>query len=48
MTHPLKKQGGRISIPTTAGLKVFRDRGVGTDDIEQAQYEYAGYWPQFK
>jgi len=48
VTYPLKKQRGRISIPTTAGVKVFRDRGMGTDDLEQAQYEYAGYWPQFK
>ena len=48
VTYPLKKQGGRISIPTTGGVKVFRDRGMGTDDLEQAQYDYAGYWPQFR
>ncbi|GAA4045312.1 hypothetical protein GCM10022409_34180 [Hymenobacter glaciei] len=47
MTFPLKKVRGRIVIPTSKGPKVFQDKGVGTDEVEQAQYEYAGYLPQF-
>lgn len=47
MTFPLKKVRGRIVIPTAKGPKVFRDKGVGTDNDDQAQYEYIGYLPKF-
>ena len=46
-TFPLKKQRGRIIIPVVKGQRVFKDRGVGTDNDDQAQYEYLGYLPQF-
>ena len=48
LTFPLKKARGRIVVPTSKGAKVFRDKGVGTDNDDQAQFEYVGYWPQFK
>lgn len=48
VTYPLKKQGGRISIPTTGGPRIFQDRVAGTDETNQAEHNYWGYWPQFK
>jgi hypothetical protein len=48
LTFPVKKQKGRIVIPTSKGPKVFQDKGVGTDNDDQEQYEYMGYLPQFK
>ncbi len=48
MTFPLKKVRGRIVIPTAKGLKVFQDKGMGTDSDDQELYEYAGYLPQFE
>ena len=47
MTFPLKKARGRIVIPTSKGPKVFQDKGVGTDDDDQAEYVYKGYLSQF-
>ena len=47
LTFPLKKQRGRIVIPTARGQRVFQDKGVGTDHDNQAQFEYVGYMPQF-
>lgn len=47
LTFPVKKTQGRLVIPIATGTRVFQDKGVGTDDIDQAQYEYAGYLPQF-
>ena len=47
LTFPLKKVRGRIVIPTAKGPKVFQDKGIGTDDIEQGEYLYHGYLPQF-
>jgi hypothetical protein len=47
VTFPLKKANGRLVIPTAKGRKVFQDRGVGTDNDDQAQYEYLGYLQQF-
>ena len=44
---PLRKQQGRIIIPTAKGNKVYQDRGVGTDADDQAQFEYRGFLPQF-
>ena len=38
ITFPLKKVRGRIVIPTAKGPKVFQDKGLGTDDIEQGEY----------
>jgi hypothetical protein len=46
LTFPLKKQKGRIVIPTTKGPKVFADKGPGTDETEQREYIYQGYLPQ--
>jgi hypothetical protein len=48
VTFPLKKVRGRIVIPTAKGAKIFQDKGVGTDNDDQAQYEYLGYLPQFE
>lgn len=48
VTFPLKKQKGRIVIPTVKGQKVFQDKGIGTDDSEQGEYIYLGYLPQFE
>jgi hypothetical protein len=47
VTFPLKKQHGRLMIPTAKGMKVFTDKYVNTDRDDQAQYEYRGYLPQF-
>ena len=47
ITFPLKKTRNRILIPTAKGPKVFQDKGVGTDNDDQAQFEYKGYLPQF-
>ena len=47
MTFPLKKVRGRIIIPTSKGPKVFQDKGIGTDEDDQAEYLYRGYLPQF-
>ena len=48
MTFPLKKLRGRIVIPTSKGPKVFQDKGLGTDNDDQVQFDYKGYLPQFK
>jgi hypothetical protein len=48
VTFPLKKTHGRIIIPTAKGQKAFQDKGIGTDNDDQAQYEYLGYLPQFE
>lgn len=48
VTYPLAKQGGCLVIPTAAGNRIFRDQGIGTDDVEQAQFEYLGYTPRFR
>ena len=47
VTFPLKKNRGRIVIPTATGPRVFQDKGTGTDNDDQAQFEYKGYLPQF-
>jgi hypothetical protein len=47
LTFPVKKVRDRIVIPTAAGPKIFQDKGIGTDNDDQAKYEYAGYLPQF-
>ena len=53
-THPLKKQDGRLVIPTTAGPKVLADVGIdaaalatGHSEAEAVQYNYVGYFPDF-
>lgn len=43
MTFPLKKVRGRIVIPTAKGPKVFQDKGVGTDNDDQVEFDYRGY-----
>ena len=48
LTFPVKKQKGRIVVPTSKGPKVFQDKGVGTDDDDQQEFEYTGYLPLFK
>ncbi|TPG67522.1 hypothetical protein EAH73_07375 [Hymenobacter nivis] len=47
VTFPFKKGRGRIVIPTAKGQKIYQDKRQGTDDDDQAQFEYAGYTPQF-
>ncbi|MFD1468935.1 hypothetical protein ACFQ48_11930 [Hymenobacter caeli] len=47
VTFPLKKERGRLVIPTAKGQRTYRDKGQGTDNDDQAQFEYAGYTPQF-
>ncbi len=42
-TFPLKKVRGRIVIPTGKGPKVFQDKGVGTDNDDQVEFDYRGY-----
>ena len=46
VTFPLKKQKGCIVIPTATGKKVFQDKGVGTDNDDQAQFNYLGFMSQ--
>ena len=43
LAFPVKKQKGRIVIPTAKGAKVFRDKGVGTDNDDQVEFKYVGY-----
>jgi len=53
VTFPLKKQGGRIIIPTTKGNKVFADITVadafkkGKTEAETTEYTYLGYLPDY-
>ncbi len=47
VAFPLKKQGGRVVIPTAKGKKTYQDKGQGTDNDDQAQFKYEGYTPQF-
>ena len=47
VTFPIRKERGRIVIPTTKGQKIYQDKGLGTDNDDQARFEYAGYTPQF-
>ena len=44
-TFPLKKQKGRIVIPTVKGPKIFQDKGRDEDDAEQERFQYLGYQP---
>ncbi|TDN38416.1 hypothetical protein E4631_03030 [Hymenobacter sp. UV11] len=46
VTFPLKKQHGRIVIPTAKGQKVFRDSNLEEDNPDWEKYEYEGYLPQ--
>ncbi|MBJ6110227.1 hypothetical protein JAO73_14485 [Hymenobacter sp. BT523] len=41
-TFPLKKQKGCIVIPTVKGKVIFQDKGVGTDNDDQAEFSYRG------
>jgi hypothetical protein len=45
VTFPLKKQFGRIVIPTAKGQRVFRDGWIEKERDEDARYTYLGYWP---
>ena len=47
MTFPVQKVRGRLVIPTAKGAKVFQDKGIGTDEDDQAEHVYHGYLPQF-
>jgi hypothetical protein len=47
-TFPLKKQNGRIVIPTAKGKKVFTDKYINTDRDDQQEFEYSGYLAQFE
>ena len=53
-THPVKKQAGRLVIPTIAGPKVLADvvidaaaLATGHREAEAVQYNYVGYFPIF-
>lgn len=46
-TFPLKKQRGRIVIPTAKGQRIFRDGWIEKERDEDARYTYRGYWPRF-
>lgn len=48
LTFPLKKQQGRVVIPTAKGPKVFQDKGVGTDNDDQVEFKYLGYAAELK
>ena len=45
VTFPLKKQHGRIVIPTVKGQRVFQDGWVDGEHDEDTRYKYLGYWP---
>lgn len=44
-TFPLKKQRGRIVIPTAKGQRVFRDGWIEKERDDDTRYSYVGYWP---
>ena len=46
VTFPLKKQHGRLVIPTAKGPRVFRDSKLEEDNPDWEQFEYKGYLPQ--
>jgi hypothetical protein len=48
LTFPLKKQKGRIVIPTANGSKVFKDNPVVEENPDWEVYAYQGYFPQFE
>ncbi|MET4076544.1 hypothetical protein [Hymenobacter sp. UYCo722] len=48
VTFPLKKQQGRLVIPSTKGPHVFRDGWVDGERDEDTQYKYLGYWPELR
>jgi hypothetical protein len=48
LTFPLKKQKGRIVIPTANGSKVFKDNPVAEENPDWEVYAYRGYFPQFE
>jgi hypothetical protein len=45
VTFPLRKQHGRLVIPTAKGPRVFRDGWNGSERDEDTRYTYLGYWP---
>jgi len=47
-TFPLKKQQGRLVIPSTRGAYVFRDGWVDGERDEETRYKYLGYWPALR
>ncbi|MGI4871327.1 MAG: hypothetical protein ACRYFX_09125 [Janthinobacterium lividum] len=47
VTFPLKKQRGRIVIPTAKGKKVFADV-VARGECGNITYTYWGYWPTLR
>ncbi|WP_210518632.1 hypothetical protein [Hymenobacter terricola] len=48
MTFPLKKQHGRITIPTAKGNRVFRDNNIDEENPDWEKFAYRGYLPQFE
>ena len=46
LTFPLKKQKGRIVIPSENGPKIFKDNPVAEDDPDWELYKYLGYSPR--
>ncbi|GAB3736953.1 hypothetical protein GCM10027594_17840 [Hymenobacter agri] len=43
MTFPVKKQKGRIVIPTAKGPKLFKDVRVADDETAEVTYAYKGF-----
>ncbi|RZJ92773.1 MAG: hypothetical protein EOO60_06885 [Hymenobacter sp.] len=44
VTFPLKKEHGRLVIPSAKGAHVFRDGWVDGEHDEDTHYKYLGYW----
>ncbi|GAB3850062.1 hypothetical protein GCM10028822_14940 [Hymenobacter terrigena] len=48
ITFPLRKQKGRIVIPTAKGSVIFKDNPVDEENPDWEKFSYRGYLPQFK
>ncbi|GAB3587212.1 hypothetical protein [Hymenobacter daeguensis] len=48
MTFPLKKQNGRIVIPTVKGPKVFKDVRRAEDETAEVTYLYQGFYAKLQ
>lgn len=45
VAFPLKKQQGRLVIPSAKGAHMFRDGWVDGEHDAATRYKYLGYWP---
>ena len=48
VTYPVKKQSGRITIPTAKGNQAFRDNSIDEENPDWEKFTYRGYLPQFE